>query len=82
MRTNKVIKHLKSIFKKENINKSHCETLNDLLGELEKKQSKIKSKIDSESNKKKRKELKMELKIVKVQLRKGYDKRDALKNCK
>lgn len=82
MRTDKIIKHLDSIFEKEKINKSHCETLDDLLDELEKKQKRIKSKIDSESNKKKRKELKMELKIVKVQLRKGYDKRDALNNCK
>jgi len=82
MGTNKIIKHLESIFEKEKINKSNCETLDDLLDELEKKQKKIKSKIDSESNKKKRKKLKMELKIVKVQLRKGYNKRDALKKRK
>jgi len=37
MGTNKIIKHLESIFEKEKINKSNCETLDDLLDELEKK---------------------------------------------
>jgi len=79
MEINKIIKDLKSIFKKDKIKKSHCEALADLLKELEKKEKKIKSELDTESSKKKRKKLKMALKIVRVQLRKGYSKLNALK---
>jgi lipid II:glycine glycyltransferase (peptidoglycan interpeptide bridge formation enzyme) len=76
----KIVKDLESIFNKDKIKKSHRERLDDLLNELEKEQKKLKSEMDSESSKKKRKKLKMELKIVNVQLRKGYSKRDALKD--
>lgn len=81
MEINKIIKDLKSIFKKDKIKKPHCEALADLLKELEKNKKKIKSELDTESSKKKRKKLKMALKIVQVQLRKGYSKLNALKNC-
>ncbi|MDX2505258.1 MAG: hypothetical protein QNL62_12400 [Gammaproteobacteria bacterium] len=82
MGINKIKKDLESIFKKDNISKSHCEELEDLLKELEKRQRKLKSELDFEKNKKKRKKLKIDLKIIRVQLRKGYSKLDALKNCK
>ena len=75
----KIIKDLESIFKKDKINKSHYEDLEDLLKELEKKEKKLKSELDAESSKKKRKKLKMELKIVNVQIRKGYSKLKSLK---
>jgi len=81
MEIKKIIKDLKSIFKKDKIKKSHCEALADLLKELEKNKKKIKSELDTESSKKKRKKLKIALKIVQVQLRKGYSKLNALKNC-
>lgn len=81
METNKLIKDLKSIFKKDNIRNTHCETLADLLKELEKKERNIKSELDDVSSKKKRKKLKIDLKIVQIQLRKGYSKLKELKNC-
>ena len=81
MGIDKIVKDLESIFKKDKIKKTHCEELADLLKELEKKRNKIKSEIAAESNKKKRKKLKMELKIVRVQIRKGYCKLNALKKC-
>ncbi|MCU7939791.1 MAG: hypothetical protein KZQ64_14925 [gamma proteobacterium symbiont of Bathyaustriella thionipta] len=81
MEINKIIKDLKSIFKKDKIKKPHCEALADLLKELEKKEKKIKSELDAASSKKKQKKLKISLKIVKVQIRKGYSKLNALKNC-
>lgn len=79
MGIDKIIKDLESIFKKDKINKSHYEDLEDLLKELEKKEKKLKSELDAESSKKKRKKLKMELKIVNVQIRKGYSKLKSLK---
>lgn len=81
MGIHKIIKDLESIFKKDKIKKPHCEELNDLLKELEKKERKLKSEIDSEKNKKKRKKLKIDLKIVQVQLRKGYSKFKSLQGC-
>lgn len=81
MGIDKIKKDLESIFNKNKIKKSHCEELRDLLNELERKEKKIKSELDSESSKKKRKKLKIELKIVRVQLRKGYSKIKALKEC-
>lgn len=78
----KIIKDLETIFKRNRISKSHCEELEDLLKELEKKERKLKSELDYENNKKKRKKLKIELKIVRVQIRKGYRKLEELKNCK
>ncbi len=81
MEINKIIKDLKSIFKKDKIRKPHCEELSDLLKELEKKEKKIKSELDDVSSKKKRKKLKIALKIVQVQLRKGHSKLNDLKNC-
>lgn len=82
MKSNAIIKDLKSLFKKDKIKKTHCEELTDLLKELEKKERKIKSQLDDKHSKKKRKKLKIALKIVQVQLRKGYFKLNALKNCK
>ena len=55
MSIDKIIKDLQLIFKKDKIKKSHCEELDDLLNELEKKQKKIKTELDSESSNKKRK---------------------------
>ncbi len=81
MGIDKIKKDLESIFKKDKIKKNHCEELRDLLKELEKKERKLKSEIDYEKNKKKRKKLKIDLKIVQVQLRKGYNKFNNLKNC-
>jgi len=81
MGINKILKDLHKLFSKNKIKKSHCEELNDLLQELEKKSKKLKSDIASESSGKARKKLKTELKIVKVQLRKGREKLGSLKKC-
>ena len=81
MGIDKILKSLDKLFNKHKIKKSHCEELNDLLTELEKKYIKLKSEIDSESSGKRRKKLKTELKIVKVQLRKGREKLSGLKKC-
>jgi hypothetical protein len=82
MGTDEIIKSLTSIFEKGKIKKPHCEELQDLLEELNRKRKKIEARIELESSKKKRKKLKIELKIVNVQLRKGYDKLESLKKCK
>ena len=81
MGINKIIQNIESIFEKNEINESNCATLNDLLNELETKRKKIEAKIETEKNKKKRKKLKMKLKIIKLQLKKGYSKRDEAKPC-
>jgi len=79
MGIDKILKNLNKLFNKDKIKKSHCEELNDLLKDLEKKYIKLKSEFDSESSGKARKKLKTELKIVKVQLRKGREKLSNIK---
>ena len=79
MGIDKILKYLSSIFKESKITKSHCEALGEILKQLETKEKRIKSEIDTVSSKQKRKKLNLELKIVKLQLRKGYFKLNALK---
>ena len=79
MGIDKLLKYLSSIFKESKITKSHCEALGEILKQLETKEKRIKSEIDTVSSRQKRKHLNLELKIVKLQLRKGYFKLNALK---
>ncbi len=60
-----------------------CDRIDDLLSKLEEKKKNFKKKLDDESNPTKKKRLSTELKIVTLQLKKGYKRRNELKDkCK
>ncbi|MFC1388978.1 MAG: hypothetical protein G8D81_17955 [gamma proteobacterium symbiont of Clathrolucina costata] len=75
---------LKNGWKKRKLSdKAKCDRIDELLGQLEKKEQRLKKKLDEEKNSKKYKRLKTDLKIVQAQLKKGTKRRDELsKKCK
>ena len=72
--------YLKKGEKKKNI---QCDRIDELLSKLEEKKKNFKKKLNDESNPTKKKRLSTELKIVTLQLKKGYKRRNELKDkCK
>lgn len=60
-----------------------CDRIDELLSKLEEKKKNLKKKLNDESNPTKKKRLSTELKIVTLQLKKGYKRRNELKDkCK
>jgi len=72
-----VQKILSSDIEREHISR---ERIDELLGELEKKQKKLHHKLSEEKHSKKRKDLKLQLKIVSTQHKKGMDLLHELEN--
>ncbi|MBV2120090.1 MAG: hypothetical protein N0E59_21780 [Candidatus Thiodiazotropha taylori] len=84
MKINDLLDNLKKRLEKAELSdKAKCDRIDELLGQLEKKEQRLKKKLDEEKNSKKYKRLKTDLKIVQAQLKKGTKRRDELsKKCK
>ena len=80
----RLVDSLNVYLKKGEKNKNvQCDRIDELLSKLEEKKKNLKKKLNDESNSTKKKRLSTELKIVTLQLKKGYKRRNELKDkCK
>ena len=67
----------------EKSNSIRCERIDNLLAKLEEKKKKLEKKLLEQKTPAKKRRLKTDIKIVTLQLKKGYKRRDKLKEkCK
>ncbi len=72
MGLNKLIKNVQKILTSEaEREQTSPERIDELLGELERKEKKLHHKLSEEKHSKKRKDLKLQLKIISTQRKKG-----------